>query len=179
MGSTNVTLHAKSTILLLSSAGGEGNLKPIARNKRTQIVVILSWRWGSWPRLHYAGIKLLLEWKHMNWCVIGWHCRSLRYRARIRLQCNVPLLSRKGNRCCGLCRVVNSSRCCGCGRGGSSSRSTGSTRWNSHRCSSRWRRCRSETILQRNCCSERKPVHRFGLYSSHYRFSLKFFDFFS
>lgn len=168
--STNATLHAESPVLLLS--GGKRYLRSqaIARNERAQVVVVLSRWWSSWPRLHEAGIELLLEWKHVNWCIVRWHGGSLRYRTRVRLQCNVPLLAGKGS--CGLRGIVDG------GDSSSGCRSTGSTWRNGHRGTGRrWRR-RSEAILQRYTGSDRKPVHRFGLYSSHDWFSLKFLNIF-
>lgn len=112
--------------------------------------------------------------KHVNWRIESRHGRSLRYRAVTRLHRDVPLLPGIGSYgCCALRRIVNGGRCCSCGGGSSSGcRSTGSTRRNRHRCTSRWRRRRSEAILQRHCRGKRNPVHRFGLYSSHDRFSL-------
>lgn len=113
----------------------------------------------------------------MNRCIVRGHGGSLRYRTGVRLQCNVPLLAGKGR--CGLRGIVDGGRCCSCGGGSSSGcRSTGSTRRNGHRRTGRrWRR-RSEAILQRYTGSDRKPVHWFGLYSSHDWFSLKFLNIF-
>lgn len=155
VGATKATLHAESAVLLLSSSGGERHLRSqaIGRNERAQVVVVLGRWWGSCPRLHYAGIELLLEWKHVNWSIVRWHGGSLRYRTRVWLQCNVPLLAGKGS--CGLRGIVD----CRYGRPGGSNnsgcRSTGSTRRNDHRgTGGRWRR-RSEAILQRYSGSDR------------------------
>lgn len=178
MRSTKTTLHAKSPVLRLSSSGGERYLRSqaIARDERAQVVVVLSRWWGSWPGLHYAGIELLLEWKHVNWRIVRWHGGSLRYRTRVRLQGNVSLLAGKGS--CGLRGIVDGGRrSCG-GDSSSGCRSTGRTQRNGHRGTGRRRRRRSEAILQRDAGGDRKPVHRFGLYSSHDWFSLKFLNIF-
>lgn len=72
------TLNVVPTVLLLGR--GERNLRrqPIARDERAQVVVVLCRRWRRWPRLHYAGIKLLLEWKHVKLRVVGRNGRTLR-----------------------------------------------------------------------------------------------------
>lgn len=56
------TLNVVPTVLLLGRCERNLRRQPVASDERAQIVVVLGWRWRRWPRLHYAGVKLLLEW---------------------------------------------------------------------------------------------------------------------